>query len=135
MYLSGRCYSIRKISVTGIKRQVGSLLDCTNQTLDVREFAGRGDYTSLTAERFAKEVTLEEGSIWLVYKHAEIAIRKWVSPNVSNRVLDWGCGAGKSSLWLKSLNIFREVEGADLNEEMIKLCVKPCSGLGLRSRE
>jgi len=81
---------------------------------------GKGKYTDLTANRFAQEFTLDEGSLWLIYKYAELAIRKWVSPKRSARALDWGCGAGKSTLWLKSVGIFNEVDGADINESMIR---------------
>jgi len=77
-------------------------------------------YTDVTASRFAQEFTLDEGSLWLIYKHAELPIRKWVTPIGRNRALDWGCGEAKSTLWLKSVGIFGEVDGADLNESMIK---------------
>jgi len=80
---------------------------------------GKGKYTEREAIRFAQEVTLNEGSIWLIYKHAELAIRKWVTPAPSIRALDWGCGAAKSTIWMKSLGVFDAVAGADLNESMI----------------
>jgi len=81
---------------------------------------GKGKYTDLTANRFAKEFTLNEGSLWLIYKHAELAIRKWVTLKEGSRALDWGCGAAKSTLWLKSVGLFDEVHGADLNDSMIQ---------------
>jgi len=111
-----------KFSLTGVRRYLTAYADLPIQTVNDEDVAGRGKYSDLTADRFGKEVTLEEGSIWLIYKHAELALRKWVSPQLSNRVLDWGCGAGKSTLWLESLNLFSDIEGADLNEPMINLC-------------
>jgi len=83
-------------------------------------FTGHGKYTDLAANRFAEEVTLNEGSIWLIYKHAELAVRKWVNPKRSTCALDWGCGAAKSTLWLKSVGVFDRVDGADVNKSMIK---------------
>jgi len=81
---------------------------------------GKGKYTDQAASRFAEEFTLDEGSLWLINKHAELAIKKYVNPKASTRALDLGCGAAKSTLWLKSIDIFDEVDGADLNESMIQ---------------
>jgi ubiquinone/menaquinone biosynthesis C-methylase UbiE len=55
------------------------------------------------------------GTIFLAYRDLPQIINKYI---LDKKTLDYGCGAGKSTMFLKSLGL--EVDGVDTNEEMIK---------------
>jgi len=80
---------------------------------------GQGAYTKAAAAAYS-EIGLEEGTFWLMYRHTEAAIRRWLpaAPHEA-RALDWGCGAGKSARWLRSTLGLAEVHGADVDAQML----------------
>lgn len=86
----------------------------------VPQRGGRGSYSEASAAAYAG-IDLSEGNFWLMYRHAGEAIRRWLAaPPTAARALDWGCGAGKSSRWLRTTVGIAEVHGADVNGHMLE---------------
>ncbi|HJD63271.1 MAG TPA: class I SAM-dependent methyltransferase [Rickettsia endosymbiont of Degeeriella rufa] len=56
------------------------------------------------------------GTGYLAFRDIPNIIKNHIT---GNKVLDYGCGAGKSTIFLKSLGL--DVTGVDINEEMIKI--------------
>mmetsp|Transcript_25589 Transcript_25589/g.53056 ORF Transcript_25589/g.53056 Transcript_25589/m.53056 type:complete len:306 (+) Transcript_25589:2-919(+) len=81
---------------------------------------GQGKYSKASAAAYAG-IDLSEGTFWLMYRHAEAAIGKWLpAPPSEARALDWGCGSGKSARWLRSALSLAEVHGADVDPQMLE---------------
>ncbi|MFY9590271.1 class I SAM-dependent methyltransferase [Rickettsia endosymbiont of Halotydeus destructor] len=69
---------------------------------------------TLYAQAYSKlEIT---GTQYLAFRDIPNIIKNYVK---GNKVLDYGCGVGKSTTFLKSLEL--DVEGVDINEEMLRI--------------
>jgi len=77
-------------------------------------------YKSQEASKYSKLSLLGEGTIYLSFRDLEEMIHK--HPHTSSlpslKVIDYGCGAGRSTRYLKSLGI-AAVDGVDISEDMI----------------
>lgn len=91
-----------------------------NNTGKTDQHGGQGAYSEESAALYSG-IDFSEGNFWLIYHHAELAIRKWLTPSglASARALDWGCGAGRSTRWLRTQLGIQEVHGADVCKEML----------------
>jgi len=81
---------------------------------------GQGNYGDAAADAYAK-IDLREGTFWLIYRHTKEAIIKSLGRDpIEARALDWGCGAGKSTRWLRDVLRFADVSAADISERMLE---------------
>lgn len=87
-------------------------------------------YNSDEALKYAKISLQGDGTVYLSFRDLEWLIHKQF-PNrslQSLKALDYGCGAGRSTRYLKSLGI-QEVDGFDISEKMIQQA-KECDAAG-----
>jgi len=78
------------------------------------------EYHEKEASKYSKISLHGDGTIFLSFRDLEFLIRNSSSiPFQSLKAVDYGCGAGRSTRYLKSLGI-DQVDGFDISKEMIQ---------------
>ena len=79
------------------------------------------DYNSEEASKYAQISLQGDGTLFLSFRDLELIIHQHFPNSLfqSLNAVDYGCGAGRSARYLKSLGITK-VDGFDISEDMIK---------------